>query len=240
MPPARPVRIAVAHATEASDSDGLGLAASNGVDLVDFGGIDLPEPPDADLRRAVRMHPDLPERLAAQALVEGAADAFWSRDDPELARAALTFVLGPQRGVTAPVLAAVLRRAELPPLVVAPASAAALASALVECLTGPSGVVQLAGAGVLGTFTAAMDDPAIGLVLGADELVEGLLIGWQAAGGSAPDHVVLGVPAVAVIGPAESAISLIRALLDKNLVGYATKALGALVEARRSAAGLDS
>jgi hypothetical protein len=45
---------------------------------------------------------------------------------------------------------------------------------------------------------------------------------------------------VAVIGPESSAISLIRALLDKNLVGYATKALAALVGARRQAVGLDA
>jgi hypothetical protein len=234
-PPASPVRIVVARATEASLVDGFGVAGTAAVDLVDSGGIDLPEPPDADLRRAVRMHPDLPERRAAQALAEGTAEAFWSQGDPALAAAALSFTLGPQRGVTAPSLAAVFVRPGFPSLVLAPASAAVLASALVACLEGPTGVVHLTAAG---DFVAALDNPRVGLVLGPDEFVAGLLAGWQGAGGATPDYVVLGVETVAVIGPPESAISLIRALVDKNLVGYATKALAALVGARRQAAGL--
>jgi hypothetical protein len=237
-PPASPVRIVVARATEASNRDGFGVAAISEVDLVDSGGLDLPGPPDADLRRAVRMHPDLPERRAAQALADGSVDAVWSLGDPVLAAAALSFTLGPQRGVTAPTLAAVFTRPGLSRLVVAPSSAAVLAAALVECLDGPTGVAHLTGSAVSGAFTTAMDDPQMGLALGADEFIAGLLTGWQAAGGTSPDYVVLGVPAVAVIGPSSSAIWLIRALLDNNLVGYATKALAALVGARRHAAGL--
>jgi hypothetical protein len=239
-PPASPVRIVVARATEAALVDGFGVAGTAAVDLVDSGGIDLPEPPDADLRRAVRMHPDLPERLAAQALADGSVDAFWSLGDPALAGAALSFTLGPQRGVTTATLAAVVPRAGLPTLVVAPTSAAVLARALVDCLDGPTHVAHLQASDSPSAFTSAIDDPQIGLVLGPDEYVAGLLTGWQAAGGSAPSYVVLGVPAVAVIGPAPSAISLIRALLDKNLIGYTTKALAALVGARRQAVGLDT
>ena len=238
-PPASPVRIVVARATEASNRDGFGVAGTSEVDLVDSGGLDLPEPPDADLRRAVRMHPDLPERRAAQALADGSVDAFWSQRDPAMAAAALSFALGPQRGVTAPTVAAVFTRPGLPRLVVAPSSGAVLAGALVQCLDGPTGVTHLVRSAASGPFTTAMDDSQIGLVLGADAFVAGLLTGWQAAGGQTPDYVVLGVPAVAVVGPASSAISLIRALLDKNLVGYATKALAALVGARRQAVGLD-
>jgi hypothetical protein len=238
-PPASPVRIVVARATEASDRDGFGVAGTSEVDLVDSGGIDLPEPPDADLRRAVRMHPDLPERRAAQALADGTADAFLSGGDPGLAAAALSFVLGLQRGVTAPVLAAVVNRATTPPLVIAPIESEVLAGSLVRCLGGPAGVVRLAPQNAA-AFAAAAKDPNVGLVVGSTDLVAGLLAGWLAAGRFTPEYVVLGVPAVAVVGPATSALSLIRALLDKNLVGCATEALTTVVAARRQAAGLES
>jgi hypothetical protein len=238
----------VARASDAPAVDVANTEAFTAADVVVSGGFDLPEPTEAELRRTVRTHPDLPWRLAAESIAAGSAAAVVATTGPRIAAASLAFALGMQRGASQPVLAAVFDRPAASPLVVAdvaarPASQAvarALAAALADCLGASGDVKTLSSDDPVESFASALADPSVAVVIMSDSLGAGLTAGWLAAGAAGLTYVVLGTPAVAVVGPLAVAVARARRLLDKNLVGCTAQALAEVVSSRRQAAGLES
>lgn len=239
------LRLAVAATLPADDPTARAAAGLTLDDVLVTGRLDLPEPPDAELRRAVRASSDLAARRAAELVADGQAQAVVCAEHAHLAAAAAAFVWGTQRGATAPVLVALIPRAGHRPLIVADLLshsdtevATALASVLARLLSTGTKLLSANPTNIVPRFGHALADPSIGVLLGSDGLAAGLVAGWSSAHQSSPVVVGLGLPSVLVVGPVAQAAPLARLLYRSELVGYTSQALADLVERRRAEAGL--